>query len=293
MENIELISLCKRYKDRLDKLNAFMEYPEFNVDYNFSKKFIEEIHSLKDIVEKYEMYLEIDDADLKEEILSEIKTLLTKDIYDSYEGIELQISSKDIKARNFLIKSYKGYFEASQYDVKETKEGLIVLGANLYSRYRVESGIHKYSSSDILVIALPYKNLEDVEVEMSDLKIDYFHSSGKGGQNVNKVESAIRITHIPTNITVQCQDERSQLQNKNKAIIAINEKVKKHYITEFSKLIKSIQKEELLKQAIVRTYDVQKDELFDTRTQKKYNISSVFINRLSEIDSEILVDGIK
>ncbi len=293
MERTDLLNLCKRYKDRYDKLNAFMEYPEFNVDYNFSRNFIEEINSLRDIVEKYEMYLKITDENERNKLYLDIQSLLIKDVFDEYDGIEIQISTKDDEAKHFLIRSYKNYFESNQFEVIKGKDSIIVLGANLYSKFKFETGIHKYLESEMKVLILPYKKLDDIDVNMNDLKIDYYHASGKGGQNVNKVETAIRITHIPTNITIQCQDERSQLQNKNKALIAINEKVKKHYILELEKLRKNIQKEGLKYSTIIRTYDVQKDELFDTRTQKKYNISSVFINKLSEINSEILVDGLK
>ena len=104
---------------------------------------------------------------------------------------------------------------------------------------------------------------------------------------------AIRITHLDTNIVVTCQDERSQLKNKQKALELITQKVNKYYLDKQQKEIDSIRKSIKNKDGVIRTYDIAKNELFDTRTQKKYNISDVFKDELGDIDSEILVNEVK
>ena len=295
MNSTNTLRICKSYKDRLEKLSTLLEYPEFNVDYNFSKRFLKEISKLKPIVELYDLYLISDQDSEKQDILSSINKLIIKDKVDEYDGIKIEISSKDLEAKAFLKKSYQTYFSSFQYKVIED-DGLIILGTSIYSIYKNETGIHIYKDgyeSEVKVLVLPYIESKETEIPLSDLRIDYYHSSGAGGQNVNKVETAIRITHIDTNIVVTCQDERSQLKNKQRALELINKKVNQYYLDKVQKEIDSIRKVAKNNKTIIRTIDVTKNELFDTRTQKKYNISDVFKSELGDIDSEILVNEVK
>ena len=106
-------------------------------------------------------------------------------------------------------------------------------GKGAYSRLKYESGVHRVQrvpvteasgrihTSTATVAVLPEADEVDLKLDENDLRIDIFHAGGHGGQNVNKVATAVRVIHIPTGITAVCQDERSQLKNKTKALTVL------------------------------------------------------------------------
>ncbi len=255
----------------------------------------------------------------QERLLQELKiALLPRDPNDEKDIImEIRAGAGGEEAGLFaadLFRMYSRYAQSKGWgtDVISVNESGIggikeiifeVKGRGAYSRLKYESGVHRVQrvpltessgrihTSTATVAVLPKAEEVDIEVDPDDLKIDIFHSGGAGGQNVNKVATAVRMTYLPTGMVVTCQDERSQLQNKLRAMSVLRSRLLDIERRKQEEKITSERRSQVGtgdRAEKIRTYNFPQDRVSDHRI----NLTLRNLPRILEGEIDELVDAL-
>ena len=313
--NKEYSKLIKEYKNLEPTILKFREYKEAE------KNLFEAGEMMRDSSLDPELREMAEDEfkelrELEEKLMGELKILLMpRDPNDSRNVIvELRQGAGGEEAALFaadLFRMYTMYANSRRFSVEiaginETELGGIkevvfsVNGDGAYSRFKFESGVHRVQripvtesngriqTSTVTVAVLPEAEEVEVEVNMADVKIESCKSSGAGGQHINKTESAVRLTHKPTGIVIECDQERSQLQNKEKALRLLYTKLYDIKQREQSEMIASTRKSQVGsgdRSEKIRTYNFPQSRVTDHRINKTIYSLDSFLN--GDIDSII------
>jgi peptide chain release factor 1 len=312
------VKLNKEYKELEEVVSAYKNYKNVMDNIKNSKDLlaIEEDPEMREMAK-----MEIDELEkMRPEMEEQLKLLLIpKDPEDTKNAImELRAGTGGDEACIFVedcFRMYTLFFKEMgwHYEILNSQEGgtkgikeisLEISGDGIYGMLKFESGVHRVQripetesqgrvhTSAITVAILPEAEEVDFELDMGDVRRDTFRASGAGGQHINKTESAIRLTHIPTNTVVECQDGRSQHKNLAMAISVLRSRL-------YQKELDRVHEERAAKRktlvstgdrsAKIRTYNYPQGRITDHRINKTiYNLSS-FMNG----DIKEMIDSLK
>ena len=310
----QYIQLNKEYKDLQPIIEAYQEY----------KNILSNIENAKEMLKDDEMKemakMELDELTPKqEELEEEIKVLLIpKDPADSKNAVvEIRAGAGGDEASIFtgdLYRLYSNYANSKGWktevvDVAEGTSGgykeiiFNVKGEDVYGMLKFESGVHRVQrvpqtetqgrvhTSAASVVVMPEAEEFDVEIKDSDIRKDTYCSSGPGGQSVNTTYSAVRLTHIPTGVVAQCQDQKSQHKNYDKALKVLRSRI---YEIELQKRLEELsgQRKSMVvtgdRSAKIRTYNYPQGRVTDHRIGlTQYNLSNVMDGEIDKFIEEL------
>lgn len=309
----KFVALNKEYKQLEPIVEAYEKYKNVLSNIESSRQILanEKDEELREMA-KMELETLIQEQEQLEEDIKIL--LLPADPQDSKNAVmEIRAGTGGDEASIFagdLFRMYTKFFEKKgwRYEVTSFSEGTVggykeiimnVSGNGVYGVLKYESGVHRVQrvpqtetqgrvhTSAATVAVLPEADEFDIDLKMEDIRKDTFCSSGPGGQSVNTTYSAIRLTHIPTGIVVQCQDQKSQLKNFEKALAELRTRL---YNMEYQKYLDEIASKRKTmvstgdRSAKIRTYNYPQGRVTDHRINLTlYNLSAIMDGDLQEV----------
>ncbi|MBS6314882.1 MULTISPECIES: peptide chain release factor 1 [Porcipelethomonas] len=306
--------LMKEFKNLTPVVEKYREYEKAANSFNEAKELLEAGGMDKDFKEMVQS--EFDESKKDMEKFSDELTilLLPKDPNDDKSVIiEIRGGAGGEEAAlfaNSLYRMYSMYAESKGWkqeilNAHPTELGgykeisFSIEGEGAYSRLKYESGVHRVQrvpetesqgrihTSTVTVAVLAEADEVELEINPADLKIDVFRASGAGGQHINKTESAVRITHLPTGCVVECQDERSQFKNKDKAMKILRSRLYEMLLNEQNDKIASERRTQVGtgdRSERIRTYNYPQGRLTDHRINLTiYRLEEILNGNLEEV----------
>ncbi len=318
-DNEQFKKLMKEHKELTPIVEKFREYSAAKASEAEAKEILNESGIDKDFKELAEEELE-EARKTMEEAAEELKILLLpKDPNDDRNVIvEIRGGAGGEEAALFsgvLYRMYSMYAESKRWKVEivganETELGgfkeisFMIEGEGAYSKLKYESGVHRVQrvpetetqgrihTSTVTVAVLPEAEEVEIEINPADLQIDTYRAGGAGGQHVNKTESAIRITHIPTGLIVECQDERSQHKNKDKAMKVLRSRLYEQMMAQQNDAIAGERKAQVGtgdRSERIRTYNYPQGRVTDHRIGLTlYKIEQILNGDLDEVIDSLI-----
>lgn len=313
------VSLNKEYRDLEPLVEAYDKYKNILSNITSAKSMLttEKDEEMREMAKMELETLETQQEQLEEEIKL---MLIPADPQDSRNAVmEIRAGAGGDEASIFagdLFRMYTKYIENRgwKYEVNHFSEGTVggykeivmnVTGKGVYGILKYESGVHRVQrvpqtetqgrvhTSAATVAVLPEAEEFDIDLKMEDIRKDTFCSSGPGGQSVNTTYSAIRLTHIPSGIVVQCQDQKSQLKNFDKALAELRTRL---YNLEYQKYLDDISSKRKTmvstgdRSAKIRTYNYPQGRVTDHRINLTlYNLGAVIDGDLDELIEQLQI----
>ena len=311
--------LCKEYNELEPLSQAYDEYAKVlsTIETDNDLLAVETDNEMRSMLNDEIESCKKRQAELDEEI--KILLLPKDDNDDRNVIIEIRSGAGGEEASLFggvLLRMYSMYADSKRWKVEiiesndtelgGVKEATIrISGKGAYSKFKYESGVHRVQrvpetessgrihTSTAMVAVLPEHEEVDVEINEKDLQIDVYRSGGAGGQHVNTTDSAVRITHIPTGIVVACQDERSQIKNREKAMSIMRSKLYDHYQMQIDEEYARNRRSQVGtgdRSERIRTYNYPQSRLTDHRINyTSYNLDAFLNGDLEDLIASLSV----
>ncbi len=260
----------------------------------------------------------IEQEELEEKIESledELKIMLLPKDPDDYKNaiMEIRAGTGGDEAGIFagdLYRMFSRFCEDNKFKIEPMSSSpserggfkeiiFLIEGDNAYGTLKFESGVHRVQrvpdtetqgrvhTSAVSVVVLPEAEEVDIEIDPNELRVDVYRSSGPGGQSVNTTDSAVRITHIPSGLVVSCQDEKSQLKNKNKAMKVLRSRLMDLAVSEHNSAIAKQRKIMVGsgdRSAKIRTYNFPQGRVTDHRINLTlYKLDKIMVGEIDEL----------
>ena len=312
-------ALMKEYTGLGPLVECWRSYKGAADSYREAKELLEQGGLDRDFREMVEEELETSQRKMEEKERELRLLLLPKDPNDQ-RGVIMEIrggagGEEAALFANSLYRMYTMYVQRLGWrvellNINETELGGIkevsfsVQGEGAYSRLKYESGVHRVQrvpetetqgrihTSTVTVAVLPEAQEVEIQIDPKELKIDTYRSSGAGGQHINKTESAIRITHLPTGLVVECQDERSQYKNKDKAMRVLRSRLLERRQRQQEQEIASERRSQVGtgdRSERIRTYNFPQGRVTDHRIGLTlYKVDAVMDGDLAEITDALI-----